>query len=138
METRDYVRKVIKFEKLSRFFQGNPNGIVPVAVQDYLSGKILMIAHADVSAIIYSLENKVAAFWSVSRNEFWIKGNTSGNFLDVVAILVDCEYSSLVYLVNPRTEGVCHKKMRSGKNRKSCFFKTIKMKEGESIVLNAI
>lgn len=136
MGSKDYAKKVINFSKLRDFFNKNSREIVPAVAQDYLSGEILIIGHADFDALAYSIENKVAAFWSVSRNELWVKGKTSGNFLSIVGILMDCEFSSIIYLVNPAGGGSCHKKMRSGKNQRSCFFKSIKLKEGNFQIFN--
>jgi len=114
----------LDFEKLTKVAQcGQP--LVPVAVQDADSGDLLIVAYANETAMNYTLENGVAAFWSTSRNELWVKGATSGDFLDVVEVRVNCDQNSLLYRVRPRGEGACHVKDDSGVARKSCYYRRI-------------
>jgi len=98
--------------------------LVPVAVQDADSGELLIVAYANQQALDYTLENGVAAFWSTSRNELWVKGGTSGDFLDVVDVRVNCEQNSLLYRVNMRGEGACHTKS-DGVARPGCYYRKI-------------
>ncbi|SEK60466.1 membrane protein insertion efficiency factor YidD [Parapedobacter koreensis] len=98
-------------------------GLIPVAIQEFSTGQILMQAYTNREAFDYTLAHGKAAFWSTSRNELWIKGATSGNTLSVDRILVDCDQDALVYQVTLRGEGVCHTIGRDGRNRKACFYR---------------
>ena len=100
--------------------------MIPVAVQDTESGEVLLIGYANRTALDYTLENRVAAFWSTSRNELWIKGATSGDFLEIVEVRVNCEQNSLLYLVRPKGQGACHTKKKDGKSRLSCYYRRIR------------
>ena len=96
----------------------NENGLVPVVVQDYKTGDILMFAYANSDAVSHTVTSGHAHFWSRSRKALWKKGETSGNTLSIRNILVDCDEDSLIYLVDPSGPS-CH----SGNN--SCFFRGI-------------
>jgi len=114
----------LDFEKLTKVAQcGQP--LVPVAVQDADSGDVLIVAYANEIAMNYALEHGVAAFWSTSRNELWVKGATSGDLLDIVEVRVNCDQNSLLYRVRPRGEGACHAKDANGKAHSSCYYRRI-------------
>ncbi|MFM8911757.1 MAG: phosphoribosyl-AMP cyclohydrolase [Flammeovirgaceae bacterium] len=100
-------------------------GLLPVAVQESSTGQILMIASVNEAAVAYSLEHKRAAFYSVSRQRMWVKGETSGNFLQLDKILVDCDQDALVYQITLVKGGVCHTFNESGENRKACFYRSV-------------
>ncbi|MBN1399554.1 MAG: phosphoribosyl-AMP cyclohydrolase, partial [Anaerolineae bacterium] len=70
-------------------------------------------------------EHGVAAFWSTSRNELWVKGATSGDTLQVVEVRVNCEQNSLLYIVRPLGAGACHTKTLDGHTRMSCYYRRI-------------
>jgi phosphoribosyl-ATP pyrophosphohydrolase/phosphoribosyl-AMP cyclohydrolase len=89
-----------------------------VVAQDHITGEIRMLAWASAEAVRATLETGRATFFSRSRRELWEKGATSGNALDVVSVLVDCDADALVYLVQPRGP-TCH----TGKP--SCFFRRL-------------
>lgn len=101
------------------------DGLLPVAVQEFKSGEILMIASVNREALTHSIKTKEAAFWSTSRNELWIKGATSGNRMTIQEILVDCDQDALIYKVSLESGGVCHTKTEDGFHRKSCFYRKI-------------
>jgi len=124
----------IDFEKLKKVLSCG-QGLVPVAVQDIDSLEVLIIAYVNRVALDYALANKVATFWSTSRNELWIKGATSGDTLDLLEIRVNCEQNSLLYLVRPRGQGACHTKNNRGLSRKSCYYRRIKSGSLEFIEL---
>lgn len=116
---------LIDFAKLDQVAQcGEP--VVPVAVQDADTKEVLVVAYADEKALKYTLEHGVAAFWSTSRDELWVKGETSGDTLQLVEVRVNCEQNSLVYLVKPLGEGACHTKNADGTSRHSCYYRRIK------------
>ena len=93
-------------------------GLIPVVVQDHLTGEIRMFAHATIEAVRATLETGRATFWSRSRNELWEKGLTSGNSLEVRRIIVDCDEDCLIYLSEP-SGATCHT------GAPSCFFQTL-------------
>jgi phosphoribosyl-AMP cyclohydrolase len=114
----------LDFDKLEKVIDCG-QALVPVAVQDADSKEVLVVAYVNRSALDYTLENEVATFWSTSRNELWIKGATSGDYLDLVEVRVNCEQNSLLYLVRPRGEGACHTKGEDGKARAGCYYRRL-------------
>jgi phosphoribosyl-AMP cyclohydrolase len=116
---------LIDFAKLDQVAQcGEP--VVPVAVQDADTKEVLIVAYVNETALNYTLEHGVAAFWSTSRNKLWVKGETSGDTLQLVEVRVNCEQNSLVYIVRPLGEGACHTKCADGTARRSCYYRRIK------------
>ena len=115
----------LDFDKLAKAAQtGVP--VLPVAVQDAETLEVLILAYANEQAVRYTLEHGVAAFWSTSRNELWVKGATSGDTLQLVEVRVNCEQNSLVYLVKPLGKGACHTKDANGSTRASCYYRRIR------------
>ena len=83
------------------------HGLIPAIVQDSLDGRVLMQGFMNLDALTLTLETGKVAFWSRSREKLWIKGETSGNTLNLVDIHPDCDGDSL--LVRARQEGpTCH------------------------------
>jgi len=114
----------LDFDKLAKVAQtGVP--VLPVVVQDARTHEVLIVAYANQEALDYTLEQGVAAFWSTSRNELWIKGATSGDSLRLVEVRVNCEQNSLLYLVEPQGKGACHTQDDAGKTRVSCYYRRI-------------
>jgi phosphoribosyl-AMP cyclohydrolase len=111
-------------EQLSLQFEKR-NGLLPTIVQDAQSKDILMLGYVNQEAFEETLSSGYATFWSTSREELWTKGKTSGDFLQIVQILVDCDQDALIYLVNPLGSGACHTKNQQGKARKSCFYRSL-------------
>ena len=103
------------------------NGILPVVVQETSTNEILMLASVNQEAFDYSTKNKIAAFFSTSRNKLWVKGESSGNYLELNKILIDCDQDALVYKVTLKKDGVCHTFNQNGKNRKACFYRSLNM-----------
>jgi len=82
-------------------------GLIPVVAQDRGSGDVLMVAYANVAALVRTAETGFAHFWSRSRQTLWKKGETSGHRLRVVEVRADCDQDALLYVVEP--EGpACH------------------------------
>ncbi|MBW3470275.1 phosphoribosyl-AMP cyclohydrolase [Arthrospiribacter ruber] len=102
-------------------------GLLPVAVQELITGQILMLASVNHEAFEYTLRHKIAVFYSTSRDKLWVKGQTSGNQLKVDKILIDCDQDALVYQVTLVKGGVCHTFNKQGENRKACFHRTVNM-----------
>lgn len=115
----------IDFSKLQKVGQSGAD-VVPVVVQDADSREVLVVAYANQQALDYTLAQRIAAFWSTSRDELWIKGATSGDKLEVVDVRVNCEQNSLLYLVRPLGEGVCHTRGADGRARASCYYRRIR------------
>ncbi|MFW6362388.1 MAG: phosphoribosyl-AMP cyclohydrolase [Spirochaeta sp.] len=100
-------------------------GLLPVVVQDVADGSILMLGYADNTALQKTRDSGLATFFSTSRGSYWTKGETSGDYLKVQDILVDCDQDALVYRVSMAGDGACHTKRRDGRSRKSCFYRYI-------------
>jgi phosphoribosyl-AMP cyclohydrolase len=116
---------LLDFAKLAQVAKiGVP--VLPVAVQDAETKEVLIVAYANDLALRYTLEHGVAAFWSTSRNELWVKGATSGDVLQIVEVRVNCEQNSLLYLVKPLGKGACHTVDAAGRTRTSCYYRRIR------------
>jgi len=113
----------IDFKKITKAAACGKDLIIAIA-QDVISGEVLVCGFADQSALRYTLANKIAAFWSTSRNELWIKGKTSGSVLHVKEVRVNCEQNSVLYLVESN-HGACHTKDQRGNFRKGCYYRKI-------------
>jgi phosphoribosyl-AMP cyclohydrolase len=100
------------------------NGLLPVVVQDVSSKEVLMLGWINEEAWQKSLETRWATFWSTSRNELWVKGATSGDYLAIKEIRLDCDEDTLLFLVEPQGLGACHTKNQAGRTRVSCFFRS--------------
>jgi phosphoribosyl-AMP cyclohydrolase len=100
-------------------------GLIPVVVQDYSSGEILMLGYTNREAFDLTLERGQAHFYSTSRQKLWKKGETSGDVLRVDEVLVDCDQDALVYKVTPLGQGVCHTFGSDGSHRPTCFYRRL-------------
>ena len=90
----------------------NAEGLVPVVVQDRVSGDVLMVAWANAEALARTAATGLAHFWSRSRRTLWQKGETSGHLLHVRAARADCDRDTLLLVVDP--EGpACHEGTRT-------------------------
>ena len=83
------------------------NGLVPCVVQDVDTSRVLMLGFMNDEAFQKTVAEKRVTFFSRSKQRLWTKGETSGNFLEVVDILLDCDHDSLLVKVNPMGP-VCH------------------------------
>lgn len=83
------------------------NGLVPAVIQDSVTGKVLMVAFMNEEAYNKTVEEKKVTFFSRSKNRLWTKGETSGNFLHVNEILLDCDKDALLIKVQPKGP-TCH------------------------------
>ena len=82
-------------------------GLVPAIIQDAQTNKVLMLGFMNEEAYNKTRETGKVTFWSRTRNCLWTKGETSGNFLSVVDILIDCDNDTLLVKANPAGP-VCH------------------------------
>lgn len=94
------------------------DGLLPVVVQDRLSGELRMLAYANAEALQRTLDSGQAHFFSRSRAKLWRKGEESGNTLAVHEVWTDCDADTLVYLVDP-TGPTCHT------GSPTCFFRVV-------------
>jgi phosphoribosyl-AMP cyclohydrolase len=118
----------LDFEKLTRAIKQSP-GIIPVAVQNADTKEVILIAYTNKEAFEKSIRTRIATFWSTSRNELWIKGETSGNIFELVEVYVNCEQNSLVYSVNPKGAGICHTHNSKGEAR-NCYYRRLNLETG--------
>lgn len=82
-------------------------GLIPAIVVDAISKRVLTLAYMNRESLEISIEKQLTCFWSRSRNELWLKGETSGNYQHIVSITADCDNDALVVMVEP--EGpACH------------------------------
>jgi phosphoribosyl-AMP cyclohydrolase len=96
------------------------DGLIPAIVTDASSGDVLMFAWMNAEALARTIETRRAHFWSRSRGRIWIKGEESGNFLDVVEMRVDCDQDVILVRANIQGAGAaCHT------GEASCFFRSV-------------
>ena len=76
-------------------------GLIPAIVVDADTGQVLTLAYMNRESLKISLEKKLTCFWSRSRQELWLKGETSGNYQHIVSITADCDRDALVVKVKP-------------------------------------
>lgn len=119
----------LDFQKIEKVLN-NCSSIIPAAVQNIDTKEVILIAYVNEEALKKAVETRIATFWSTSRNELWIKGQTSGELFDVIEVYVNCEQNSLLYLVRPRRGGICHTKNRRGEPR-NCFYRRINLETWE-------
>ena len=96
----------------------NFSGLLPVIAQEQASGKVLMLAYANLEAVRKTQETGYAHYWSRSRNTLWKKGESSGHVQQITEVLVDCDEDTLLYKVS-QTGPACHT------GEKSCFFRKL-------------
>lgn len=84
-----------------------PDGLLPAIVQEEGSRTVLMLAWMNIEALRRTIDGGLVTFWSRSRQEFWRKGDTSGNHLVVSTLALDCDSDALLITVAPVT-AACH------------------------------
>ena len=89
-------------------------GLIPAIVVDSVTKRVLTLAYMNRESLQISMEKKLTCFWSRSRQELWLKGETSGNYQHIVSITADCDGDALVVMVEPDGPA-CHK------GTQSCF-----------------
>ncbi len=95
------------------------DGLVPVVVQDASDGTVLTMAYMDREALRRTVASGRSWFYSRSRQEYWQKGETSGDRQYVREVRLDCDADALVVLVDQHGRGACHT------GERSCFYRTI-------------
>ena len=94
-------------------------GLIPVVVQDATSKAVLMLAYTNREALEKTLSTGYAHYWSRSRNQLWMKGETSGHTQKIKDILVDCDYDTLLFVVEQKGPA-CHT------GNETCFHNKLK------------
>ena len=98
-------------------------GLIPTIVQDIKTGDVLMMAYMNRESLERTTQIGKTCFWSRSRQQFWVKGETSGNVQLVKEIFYDCDADTLLVKVEQVGKGACH----TGK--RTCFYRTIEVKQ---------
>jgi phosphoribosyl-AMP cyclohydrolase len=101
----------------------DPAGLVAAVVQQHDTGEVLMLAWMDDEALRRTLTTGRATYWSRSRGEYWVKGETSGNRQWVRGVRVDCDGDALLVLVD-QEGAACHT------GERSCFYRELPAVEG--------
>lgn len=96
----------------------NSDGLIAAIAQDAETNEVLMLAWMNSEALSATLKSGRATYWSRSRQELWVKGETSGHTQAVVDVKIDCDQDAILLRVNQKG-GACHT------GRPSCFYRTI-------------
>ena len=96
----------------------DPNGLIPAIAQS-ASGEVLMMAWMNAESVARTLDSGRVTYWSRSRQQFWVKGETSGNSQRLVEMRVDCDRDTLLLIVD-QDGPACHT------GRRSCFYTAIR------------
>ena len=94
-------------------------GLITAVVQDYESGRVLMVGYMNAEAFQKTVETGFATFYSRSRQKLWLKGESSGHRLVVKKISTDCDLDAVLLQVEAIGPGVCHE------GYESCFFRSL-------------
>ena len=94
-------------------------GLLPAIAQDHQTLEVLMLAYINEEAWQRTLATGKAHYWSRSRNQLWLKGESSGHVQMVKEILVDCDQDTVIFLVEQLGGAACHKGYHS------CFFRRV-------------
>lgn len=100
-------------------FEKSKAGLLPAIVQDYASGEVLMLAYISKESWEKTLETGKAHFWSRSRQQLWLKGESSGHVQLIKEILIDCDQDTVVFKVEQLGGAACHK------GYGSCFYRMV-------------
>jgi phosphoribosyl-AMP cyclohydrolase len=95
------------------------NGLIPAIIQDVKSNEVLMMAYMNKISLEKTIEGGKTCFWSRSRQKYWTKGETSGNFQIVKEMLYDCDEDTLLIKVEQAGAGACHT------GNRTCFYRKI-------------
>lgn len=115
----------LDFKKLRKIASGEAD-VIPAVAQDAATGEVLILGYVNELALATALKERKATFWSTSRNELWIKGLTSGDFLELLEVRVNCEQNSVLYRVKPAGQGACHTKGADGRSRSGCYYRRLR------------
>ena len=96
----------------------NGQKVITAVAQDYETNEILMLANMNKEALQKTIETKKAHYWSTSRNQLWLKGESSGHFQEIKEIYVDCDMDAIILKIK-QTGAACHEGYRS------CFYRKL-------------
>ena len=102
----------------------NAEGLIPAVAQDAETREVLMLAWMDAEALRRTLTTGKATYWSRSRKEYWVKGETSGHHQAVVSIAADCDGDTLLVTVR-QTGAACHT------GNRTCFFSPLTAEDAQ-------
>jgi len=102
-----------------------PDGLVVAVVQDHRDGTVLMVAYMNEEALARTLATGRTWFWSRSRQEFWQKGETSGDRQFVRSVAVDCDGDAVLVIVDQHGRGACHT------GERTCFYRIVSSGHGD-------
>ncbi len=103
---------------LNDFIKYDDKGLIVAVIQHFQTGQVLMVGYMNPESLEITLREKKACFWSRSRQKLWLKGETSGNVLNVLEIRTDCDADALVLKCDP-VGPTCHT------NETSCFYRNV-------------
>ncbi len=106
-------------DRIAGRLRWDDHGLITAVVQDAATNQVLMVAWMNAEALRLTEQSGEAHFWSRSRGKLWRKGETSGNVMRVVELLVDCDEDTLLLRVDPAGPA-CHT------GATSCFFRSLK------------
>ena len=99
MNTEDNLVEKLDWKKM--------DGLIPVIVQDANTKEVLMLAYANREALENTLKTGSGTYWSRSRQQLWVKGETSGHTQKIQRVVADCDYDAVLYVVEQKGP-VCH------------------------------
>jgi phosphoribosyl-AMP cyclohydrolase len=105
------------------------DGLIPAVIQDVVNGDVLMVGYMNRQAVERTIETGRVTFWSRSRQQYWIKGETSGHVQHVKELYVDCDQDCLLVKVE-QVGAACHEGYRT------CFFRRINA-DGDALEVTA-
>ena len=108
------------------------NGLIPAVVQDFASGKVLMLAYINQDSWKKTLRTGEAHYWSRSRGELWHKGATSGHVQRIREILIDCDADTVLFKVEQVGGAACHE------GYESCFYRRVDRDGSGRIIANKV
>lgn len=114
----------LDFNKIAQIAQLKEK-VIPAIVQDKASGRVLVLGYMNEAALTATIQSGKVTFFSTSRNTLWEKGATSGDYLFVQDIFVNCEDNSLLIQVKMATSGVCHHKDPNGNAYPTCYYRKL-------------
>lgn len=122
-----WVRKIMTIDSFLDSLKYDQNGLVAAVIQDYENDQVLMVGWMNREAVRRTLTSGRTCFWSRSRQQYWVKGETSGNIQEVKAVYVDCDKDALVIKVDQKG-AACHEGYRS------CFYRQVDSAGNEIVV----
>lgn len=109
-------------EIIERFVRGE---LISAVAQELESNEVLMLAWMNLGALEATLQSRRATYWSRSRNQLWVKGETSGHIQEVHSVAYDCDADAILLKVR-QIGAACHT------GERSCFFRTISLSPGST------